>query len=603
MPDFGSVVTIATIALLLSVLISDRLRPVFAFLGALGVLFLLQIISPQEALSGFANPVIATLALLFIVNKAVEKTGILTDAVRFIRTEKSFRFESVLILVLMLPVALFSSILNNTPIVLLLVPAVKSWGQKHGVASSKLLIPLSYAAIIGGMWTIIGTSTNLLINDLYTSFSGSGLLFFEPAVIGIPLTVAGIIYMSTIGHRTLPRYQEPSARILARTEQYLIELLVPRGSALAGMGIEEAGFRDLAGVYLAQIFRGERVIEAPGPADDIREGDRLVFAGNVEAAEELAKEKHLIPGDSRSFKQDTRDLQNKLVELVVRDDAAIAGKTIKQASFRSRYGGAVVAVHRRGQQLTGRLGDIRLKNGDNLLVLITPERLPALGRTPDFYMINRERDVAILKPWQRYLIYIGTIVMIGLSALSTMGFVLGIGGQPMGLLHFSAILVAILFASKSISVQEIRQSIRFDLLLIIASAIGIAVALENTGIAGRIGERLFFLTRVFNPLGVLAVVYIITNIITEVITNNAAAVLLFPIVMSVAEVIGIDSRAMVMVLIVAAGSSFSTPMGYQTNLIVQSAAGYKFKDFIKAGLPMNVIAFLITIAAVDILYL
>jgi di/tricarboxylate transporter len=583
MPDFPSIVTIVTIGALLGVLISDRIRPVFAFLGALGALFLLQIISPQEALSGFANPVIATLALLFIVNKAVEKTGILTDAVRFIRTDKSFRFESVLILVLMVPVALFSSILNNTPIVLLLVPAVKSWGQKNGVASSKLLIPLSYAAIIGGMWTIIGTSTNLLINDLYTDFSGSGLLFFEPALIGIPLTVAGILYMSLVGHRLLPRYQEPGQRLLSNTEQYLIELMVPRGSGLAGMSIEEAGFRDLGGVYLAQIYRKDQDLGAPGPNDTLREGDRLVFAGNVSAAEELAKEKHLIPGDSRNFKKDTRKIQNKLVELVVRDDASVAGKTIKQSSFRSRYGGAVVAVHRRGQQLTGRLGDIKLKTGDNLLVLTAPDRLEGLGRTPDFYLINRARDVAILKPWQRYLIYIGTLVMIGLSALSTMGFVLGIGGEPMGLLHFAAILVAILYVTKSITVQEIRSSIRFDLLLIIASAIGISVALQNTGIAGRIGERLFVLTRVFNPLGVLAVVYLITNIITELITNNAAAVLLFPILMSIAGVIGIDTRAMTMVLIVAAGSSFSTPMGYQTNLIVQSAAQYKFKDFMKAG--------------------
>lgn len=601
--SFNAIATIVTIGVLLAVLISDRVRPVFAFLGAVGVLFLLQIITPSQALSGFANPVIATLALLFIVNKAVEKTGIIGDAVRFIRTEKTFRFETVLIFVLMLPVALFSSILNNTPIVLMLVPAVKGWAQKHDVPSSRLLIPLSYAAIVGGMWTIIGTSTNLLINNLFTDYSGNGLFFFEPGVIGVPLTIAGILYMMLAGRHLLPSYEEPGQRLAAHSDEYLIELMVPKRSILSGMTVEEAGFRNLRGVYLAQIYRKDLLYGPVEPEFRLKEGDRLIFAGDVEAAEELAQEKHLVPGDPKSFASDTRDIQNRLVELVVRDDTKLPGRSIKQMSFRSRYGAAVIAVHRKGERLSGRIGDMKLKPGDNLLILTTDDRVKQLRRIPEFYLLDRTREVTVLKKWQRYLVYAGTVIMIALAALSTMGFILGVGGRPMGLLHFAALLVAILFATRTINTRDMKEAIRFDLLFIIASAIGISVALENTGIADRIGEQMFTLSRFFGPLGILAVVFIITNIITELITNNAAAVLLFPIVMSLSQSMGIDTRAMIMVLLVAAGSSFSTPMGYQTNLIVQSAAQYRFRDFLKVGLPMNVISFLVTMFMVDMLYL
>ncbi|AHC16535.1 SLC13 family permease [Salinispira pacifica] len=600
---FNGLATIATIVILLVVLISDRVRPVFAFLGAVGVLFLLQIITPAQALSGFANPVIATLALLFIVNKAVEKTGIIGDAVRFIRTEKTFRFETVLIFVLMLPVALFSSILNNTPIVLMLVPAVKGWAQKHDVPSSRLLIPLSYAAIIGGMWTIIGTSTNLLINNLFTDYSGNGLFFFEPGVIGVPLTVAGILYMVVLGRHLLPSYQEPGQRLASHSDEYLIELMVPKRSILSGMTVEDAGFRNLRGVYLAQLYRKDDLYGPVAPDFRLKEGDRLIFAGDVEAAEELAQEKHLVPGDPKSFASDTRDIQDHLVELVVRDDTRLPGRTIKQMSFRSRYGAAVLAVHRKGERLSGRIGDMKLKAGDNLLILTTQERVKRLRQIPEFYLLDRARKVTVLKKWQRYLVYAGTVIMIALAALSTMGYIMGFGGRPMGLLHFAALLVAILFATRTINTRDMKEAIRFDLLFIIASAIGISAALQNTGIAEGIGEQLFTLSRFLGPLGILAVVFIITNIITELITNNAAAVLLFPIVMSLSQSMGIDTRAMIMVLIVAAGSSFSTPMGYQTNLIVQSAAQYRFRDFLKVGLPMNVISFIVTMTMVDMLYL
>lgn len=598
---FAAAASIAVVAVLLVLLITDSVRPVIAFLGAAGALLLLQILTPAQALQGFSSPVIATLALLFIINKAVEKTGLLNDAIRFIRSDKDFRFESVLVFVLMLPVALLSSILNNTPIVLLLVPVVKRWGKKHGVASSKLLIPLSYAAIFGGMWTIIGTSTNLLINNLYSEYSGQSMLFFEPAAVGIPLTILGIAYMSLIGHRFLPSKPDSADRFQQHSEQYLIELMVPPASRLNGMTVEDAGFRELEGVYLVQLFRGNEDIGVPSPGEILHEGDSLIFAGNVESARDLAEEKHLVPGGANYFRREGRE--TTLLEGVVRYDSALAGKSVKELSFRSRFNSAVVAVHRRGQKLSGRIGDVRLRAGDNLLLITDPQGMSGLEQSRDFYILDRVKQVDMLTRPQRWLVYFGTLLTIALSALSTMGIVVGIGGKPMGLFHFAAIFVAILFISGTVTTSDIKSAIRFDVLLIIASAMGIAAALETTGISALLGQWLSGFSDGLDSLALLAIVYVITNLVTEAVTNNAAAVLMFPIAMAASRSSAIDPRAMVLVILVAAGASFSTPMGYQTNLIVQSAAQYRFIDFIRAGLPMNLLAFVICMVTVNYLYL
>lgn len=544
--------------------------------------------TPQQAVAGFGNQGLITIALLFAVVAGLEFTGGTELATGwFLNQAKGL---SGALCRLLIPVATLSAFMNNTPVVLALMPIVGDLARRISSTSSRLLLPLSYAAILGGMCTLIGTSTNLIVADLNQQAIESGLNaqplgFFAPAAVGIPATMLGLLYMIVASRWLIPD-RRPAVSVSDDPRQYTVEVQVEQAGPLVGKTIEEAGLRHLPGLYIAEIQREDGVIAAAKPDQRLEANDVLILVGALESVVDLRKIRGLTTGDDQARKLKIPAWQRTLVEAVVSSRCALLGKTIREGKFRSHYNAAVVAVARGDKRLTGKLGDVRLEVGDVLLLEASPSFLHRRRESRDFFLVSAVQQGTVRRP-ERAWISIFILLAMVLTATLT----------ELSILTAALVAAVAMVGFRCCTTTEARRSIDWSVLLVIGSAIGIGTALEQSQAAASLAKGLLSLAA-GDPMLALVAIYLSTMLCTELITNNAAAVLMFPIAISAASGLGAHPTPFVIVVMIAASASFLSPFGYQTNMMVYGVGGYRVIDYLKFGLPLSLIVFAVTMLIV-----
>jgi len=572
-----------------AVLIFEVARPDMVIFSVLVILLLSGILTVDEALSGFSNEGMLTVALLFIVAGAVQKSGLINRMME--EWLKNSRTHTGTMLRFFLPTSAFSAFLNNTPIVVTFTPIIKRWCEERGVAPSKFLIPLSYATILGGMITLMGTSTNLVVHGLMLDFGLEGFSLFTLAAVGIPVAAVGLLYLFTIGYKLLPDNRGGDQRIKEDFKKYIAEMHVTQSFGFHNMRVDQAGLRDLKGLYLIEIIRGEERISPVRPKSVIRRGDRLIFTGLISTIAELQKVKGLeLETGTNIDLEDLKDGSTNLVDAVVSDQSSLLYKSIKQLQFRSRYDAGIVAVHRNNERISSKVGDIVLKPGDSLLLLTGTDFVGNYQQSNDFFVVS-SLDIPAVLGQSRKKGWFSIILLIAMIMTVTIGW--------LSMFKAMALAVLVLLTGKIITPQEAKKYVHFNVLLLIASSFGIGAAMRKTGLAEWIANSLLGFGEALGLMAILFMLYVLTNMFTEVITNSAAAVMMLPIGIEMANTLAVDPGGMAVLIAIAASASFITPIGYQTNLIVYGPGGYKFTDYVKVGLPLS---FIVMVTSVFIIY-
>lgn len=585
--DVSGIVLIILVFLALLALVVKNYPADVVFVGVLTIILVFGIITPSEALVGFSNEGMLTVAALYVVATGLKETGAIQFIVQKLLGQPGELWKTQAKIIS--PVMGMSAFLNNTPIVASFIPALQEWARKYRVPASKLLIPLSYAAILGGTCTLIGTSTNLIVNGLLISEKGISLNLFDPAYVGLPLAVAGVIYLMTIGRKLLPK-DKSSFASFENTREYTIEMILQPESPLSGKTIEEGGLRNLPGLFLVEVVREDTILAAVEPDEILQGHDRLIFTGMVESIVDLQSIQGLVPATDQVFKLDTPRRDRHLVEAVVSQTNPLNGKTIREGEFRNRFGAVILAVSRRGERINQKTGDIKLQTGD-ILLMETPRNFSdRYKHSSDFLLVSTLSSKASLnheKGWVAWSILGTMILLVTLNVLS--------------MLQASFLAAGAMFVAGCLRAEEARNSIDWKVLIVIAAALGIGNAMAITGLAESLAGGFIGLAGTHPYLALIAV-YFVTWILTEMITNNAAAVLVFPFAISIASSLNVEFMPFVMTIMFAASASFATPIGYQTNLMVYGAGGYTFKDFLKVGLPLNLVVAVITILLVPLVW-
>ena len=548
----------------------------------------LGLLTPREALGGFANPGLATVAVLFIVVTGLRETGgIDWVAQRLLGRPSSVRGAIARI---SLPVVGMSAFLNNTPVVAMLIPAVEEWARRLRISPSKLMIPLSYAAVLGGTCSLIGTSTNLIVAGMViASTSLDPLGMFDITRIGAPCAILGVVYLVLAGPRLLPA-RKSAGSALADPREYTLEMLVPESSPLAGKTVEQAGLRNLPGCFLVEIDRGGDLMSAVGPEHVLRAGDRLLFAGIIDSIKELQNLRGLAPATDQVFKLDSPRFRRRLFEAVVSPSSPAVGRTIREMRFRNRYNGAVIAVARNGQRITAKIGDIQIRAGDVLLIEADPAFLERHRNSRDFLLVSGLEDST---PRAHAKAPLAIAILAGMVVLAATGVV--------DMLVAALLASGALIATRCCTVAGARRSVDWSVLVVIGAALAIGVAMEKSGAAGAIASLALSIAGE-NPWMALAAIYLVTLVITEIITNNAAVALVFPIAQATATQLGVDFMPFVIAVMMGGSAAFAMPLGYQTHLMVYGPGGYNLFDFLRIGIPLNIIVAITTITLTPLVF-
>ncbi len=576
------------------------------FMGGVTVLGILGIISPAEALSGFSNAGMLTVAALFVVAAGLRETGALDIVAHKLLGAEAH--ERRVIFRLTLALSLISAFLNNTTVVAMALPVVLDWCRKHQIAPSRLLIPVSYASIIGGCWTLIGTSTNLVVHGLMLDAGMSGMSFFEVGYVGVPVTLLCIPFIVFILPRLLPTRKQFAERIDTARREYFVEMIVRPECPFIGASVQKAGLRQLPGLFLVEIQRDGRIIAPVAPDEALESGDRLVFAGVVGTIVDLQKIKGLTPAteDEEAHAAAARS-GRQLCEAVVSGSSPLVGRGIRESNFRTVYDAAVIAAHRNGERLAGKIGDIVLRPGDTLLLQTSPGFVRAHRNNPDFYLVSEIGDAEPVRHEKARLALSIMMLMIVLMALPDLAEAFGASEAFSRRIEPLRVLIAFLaggamVVTRCVAAASARRHIEYQVLLVIAASFGIARAIEKTGAADFVAGAFMPIASQFGTLAALAVVYLLVSVFTEVVTNNAAAALMFPIAVATAHKLGVDPRPFVIVVTIAASAAFASPIGYQTHMMVFGPGGYRFTDFVRAGVPLNLIWFIGTIVLVPLIW-
>ncbi len=580
-------ITLAVVAAVVGLLAFTRVAAYLVLLAGMVTLLTLRVLSEQQMLEAMANPGMITVGVLFAVVAGVRETG----AMHWVAQPLLGRPGSVRSAQLrtVAPVALLSAFLNNTPIVAVMLPVLHDWARKCGISVSKLLIPLSYASILGGTCSLIGTSTLLVVNGLILSDLGPehGLAMFDITWVGLPCALVGIAYLLLMGPWLLPD-RRPVLSPQDDAREYVVEMLVEPGSALVGSTIEQAGLRHLPGLYLIEIEREGQVLPAVSPNIVLRDDDRLVFAGIVESVVDLQKIRGLKPATDQVFKLDAERANRRLVEAVVSDRCPIVGMSIREGQFRTRYNAAVIAVARGGQRIRQKIGDIVLQPGDTLLMEARASFADQHRNSRDFFLVSRVANSAPVRHERAWV----SLVILGMM-------VLAVTSGAMSMLNAAMLAAGAMILTRCAAASTALRSVDWQVLLVIAAAVGIGKAMESSGAAVGVTRWLVGLAGT-NPHVILGVLCAVTMLFTNVMNANAAAVLMFPIAVSTADVLGgpgAGLSAMPFVIAVAMGAvaSFATPIGYQTNLMVMGPGGYRFGDYVRIGLPLSLLVWLTSV--------
>ncbi len=588
---FDAIIVIIVLLFLVISLYKEIVGPTMTFIIAVIVLGMTHVLDPSEIIDGFSNEQIAIIIMLLLLGDIYRRTSVLDIFFDWIfkgaKTMKSFTARMMLI------VAPMSAFLNNTPLVALMMPYVHTGAQRHKASVSKLMIPLSFAAILGGCTTLIGTSTNLIVNGLVTDQkiipNLPELNIFDFTAVGLPMLIIGIIYLLTVGQKLLPDNKSVIDKIPDISREYIVEGRIKGNSSLIGKTIAEAGLRNLEGLFLFEILRENIRITAVPNDTILLEEDILLFTGNTKAIADFVRSRKGI--EIPSVGMFSRKKNTEVLEIVISHNSSLKGKTLKEVNFRAKFDATAIAIHRNGETIAGKIGSVELKPGDAVLLLAGTYFEDRYKDTTDFYLISRIKEFRRLGVARTTLLVGGTIAVILLSAIGLIKLFNGL-----------LVLLAALVLFKVTRPKDLIKSVDYDLILIIALSLALGTAMIKTGVADMFAHAIISVFKPLGTIGILAGIYLITAVLAAFITNKAAVAVIFPVSLTLALSLKADVMPFILVVAYAAAANFMTPIGYQTNLMVYGPGGYKFKDFLRVGTPLTIIYMVVTITILSLIY-
>jgi di/tricarboxylate transporter len=591
MITFDVIIVFIVLLFILISLYKEILGAAFTFVIAVVTLGFFGILTPKEILSGFANEQVFVIILLLLIGDIIRRTGILESIFdgffRTARTMKGFMGR------MMMLIAFFSAFLNNTPLVAIMMPYVNNWSKRNNISPSKLLMPLSFAAILGGCVTLIGTSTNLIVSGMVIDQSIvpglRPLEIYDFSYVGVPMVVLGLLYLFFFSNKMLPSKSDAMADFSQNSREYLVEAQVRRKSQLIGKTVEEAGLRNLKGLFLVEIIRGSYKIKAVSPDVILEQDDILIFAGDTHTVAEMVNSKSglTLPSVGMMY----RKKKTEVVEIVISYNSSLLNKTVKEVRFRAKYDAAVIAVHRNGEKISGKIGDIVLKPGDVLLLFTGEDFVNRTAHTQDFYFISKVRDFHKVEGYKVAVMLGGLFLAIILAAFKLVSLFMGL-----------LVLIIAAFALKIANPKVLPKAIDYNLALIIVLSLALGIAMRKSGAAELIADFIISVFMPFGKVGLLFGIYLITAFLGAYIGNKAAVALVFPISLTMAANLDFQPMPFILVVSFSAAANFITPVGYQTNLMVYGPGGYSFNDFFRLGFPLTVLYMIVTVSILSIMY-
>jgi len=591
MPGIDVIVVFVVIAFILLSLYREWMGAAFTFFIAVMVLGIFKILTPAEILDGFANEQIAVIIMLLLLGDAIRQTSVIE--IFFARIFPASSSYKGFLARMMLWVGGFSAFLNNTPLVAVMMPYVHQWSRRNNISSSKLLIPLSYAAILGGCVTLIGTSTNLIVSGMVIDQDiipdMAPLEMFDFMWVGLPMLVIGFLYLYFFSFRLLPNRATALEDFNGTERKYLVEAEIRSNSGLIGKVIKDIDFKGKYGLLVVEICRGKQIFQIREGNFVLSEGDVLRFAGdNTNIAGLLSDNSDLtVPSVGMMSKLK----RSQIVEIVISHNSSLITKQVKDIYFRGNYDSALLAIHRNGERIRGGIDDVKLKAGDVLLLLAGDNFTSHIENEIDFYVISRVKELRKPERYKIWALFGGTLLAIFLAAVKLVPLFLGL-----------LIVLAMINILKVVNSKDLPKSIDYNLGVIIALSMALGTAMIKTGVADMIANTVIQVFLPFGRVSLLVGIYIITTVLAAYITNKAAVAIMFPIAITAAKNLPIDPMPFVLVVSFAAAANFLTPIGYQTNLMVYGPGGYNFKDFFKIGLPLTLIYMVVTISVLSYMY-
>jgi di/tricarboxylate transporter len=584
--SWEAVYTLVVVVVTMVVIARNWLPPAGAMVGAMIAVLVPGIVTPAQAFAGFANPAPMTIAALYVVARAVEKTGVLAPAVAWMLEGREH--ERAALTRVTVPTTAISGFLNNTPIVAMLIPQLEAWSRAHDRSVSRYLMPLSFAAIFGGAVTLMGTATNIVASGLLEAIGEEPLGFFEITWVGLPIAVVGLIVLVLVSPVLLPDRRSARGSAESEAREFVVDMtVVPEGS-IDGVSVEDAGLRHLSSVFLATLERRGETIAPVEPSTRLYGGDRLRFVGRSGDVVDL----HSLSGLSSPEHDQVAGLdvgQVSFFEAVIGAASPLVGRGVREAGFRGHYQAAIVAVHRAGERIDDKIGDIELQVGDTLLLIADPGFKSRWGDRRDFLLISPLRPAPpVRSPRAPFVAAVGVAIVV----LAASGF------MPLVTAALLGALVLVVFGA--VTPAEARRSIDLDVVVTIAAAFGLAAAIEVSGLGNVLADRIIGVAAPFGQVALLAAIVLVTIVLKEIITNKAAVLLLTPIAFSIAAATGGNPRGYAIAIAVAAALAFLTPIGYPTNTMVYGPGGYRFTDYLRLGIPLTVITFVGILAIVPL---
>jgi len=551
--DQASIVYII-ISGLIVLLYAEVFRASVSFLLAIVALIISGVLNSRDVLDGFANEQLAIIILLLIISNMISKSGA-TDYL------------------MMTSIGITSAFFNNTPLVAIFMPYVHKWSSANKCSPSKLLIPLSFASILGGSVTLIGTSTNLIVNGLSVESGGPTLGLFDFALVGGIMMVLGILYLFFLGPKLLPDRATIQADAMENDREYFVEAHIRSNSILVGKSIENAGLRSLKGMYLVEIMRDDKALSPVSPKEVLANGDILLFAGDAHAVNDLRNPKlGLSLPKACNLPEDKTD---QLLEVVIAPNSRLVSKTVKDSDFRGRYDGGIIAVHRNGERMSGKIGDIEIKAGDLLLVLAGNDFYSRTKNNPGFFILNHTQDTETITPiWKPITLITSLITALVLSAFE------------ISLFESLSVVLCIGIMLNISSPTDIRNSVDFNLLIIIALGLGLGKSMIKSGASNQIVNQIGMNDHI-EPIILLLFLFGLTNILASLVTSKAAVAITIPLALQAVALQNLNPVPFVLIVAFGGAANFISPIGYQTNLMVFGPGRYTFKDFFKIGLPLT----------------
>jgi di/tricarboxylate transporter len=564
------------ILVVLFLFVKEVVPPDLVAMGTLVLVTLVGWISPKEAFSSFANEAPITVAAMFILSSGLQRCGAIEDVGRLFRRVPNMS-ELKLLVILMVSVIACSAFVNNTPVVVALLPLVLGVARHYDVSASKLLIPLSYAAILGGTCTVIGTSTNIVVTSLASTDYGIHFGIFDITKLGVIVALAGVAYMALIGRHLLPSRESLASLVGSiSTREYVTEMLVGETSPLRGQPLEKTELHKIANVRVQGIVRDGEFLPPPFHVAVLEAGDRLVLGAPRTAMEEVQSLAGVSLIDEKEFGLErVRAEHTVIVEAVITNNSHFASRTLGESRLREHFNAQVLAIHRHGENITKNVADVPLKFGDTLLLRISQEGLARLGGNPDILLLS-DTAVASLRRDKRPIVLAVLAAVIALASFDV---------YPISILALAG--VVILVTTRCLRMSEVYDAIDWRIVAMIVGMISLGIAMKNVGADKWLVDEVISVVGTANPILVLGAFYLIGTLLTEMISNNAVAILLTPIAYQTAIKLDYHPIPFLIAIMFAASASFATPIGYQTNTFVYGAGGYKFRDFLRVGAPLN----------------